>query len=198
MPPARDREGARKIFRLEIGDEENDRAPRDDVVQIIERQARQGAAALRLEVKNFADQTQRVRAAFLRRDEKLDLIGKENQPDLVVVPDRAEGEEAGDFGRELALRLRDAAEISRSAHIDHEHDRELAFLGEFFHKGVAEPRRHVPIDRANFVAGLVLAHVLEIHPAPFEDAVVIAREGGLHETFGLDLERADFLQDFGR
>ena len=74
VPPARDCERAREIFRLEIGDEENDRASRDDVVQIIEREARQRAAALRLEVKNLADQTQRVRAAFLRRNEKLDLI----------------------------------------------------------------------------------------------------------------------------
>ncbi len=198
MPPARDRERARKILRLEIGDEENDRASGDDVVQVIERQARQRAAALRLEIKNLADQTQRVRAAFLRRNEKLDLIREENEPDLVVVSDRAEGEEAGDFRRELALRLRDAAEISRSADIDHQHDRQLAFLGEFLHEGVAETRGHVPIDRANLVARLVFADVLKIHPAPFEDAVVIAREGRLDETLGLDLEGPDFLENLGR
>ena len=137
-------------------------------------------------------------AAFLRRNEKLHLIGKENEPDLVVIADRAEGEEAGDFRGQLAFRLLDAAEISRSADVDHQHDGQLAFLGEFFHERVAEARGHVPVDRANFVARLVFAHVFEIHPAPFEDAVVIASEGRLHETLGLDLERPDFFQDLGR
>ena len=105
VPPARDRECARKILRLKIGDEENDRATGDDVVQIIEREARQRAAALRLEKKNFANQTQGVGAPFLRRNEKLDLIGEEKEPDLVVVADGAEGEQTGDFRRQLAFRL---------------------------------------------------------------------------------------------
>ena len=110
---------------------------------------------------------------FLRRDEKLHLVGEKNEADLVVVADRAEGEEAGDFRRQFALRLRHAAEISRSADIDHEHDGEFAFFGEFLDEGVAEPGGHVPIDRANFVARLIFPDVFEIHPAAFEDAVVI-------------------------
>ena len=65
----------------------------------------------------------------------------------------------------------------------------------FFTKAVPKPRRHVPIDRADLIARLILAHVLEVHPASLEDAVVIAREDRLHEALGLDLERADFLQD---
>ncbi len=88
-----------------------------------------------------------------------------------------------------------AAEISRSAHVHHQHDRQLALLGEFLDEGGPEPRGHVPIDRADLVARLIFAHFLEVHPASFEDAVVIAGEDGLDETLGLDLERADFLQD---
>ena len=65
----------------------------------------------------------------------------------------------------------------------------------FFTNAVPEPRRDVPIDRANFVAGLILAHVFEVHPASFENAVVIAGEGGLDQTLGFDLERADFLEN---
>ena len=152
---------------------------------------------LRLEEQNLADQAQRVRAAFLRRDEELDLVGEEKQPDLVVIPDRAEGEQRRDFRRQFAFRLRIAAEISRRAHIHDEHHGELALLREFLHEGVAHARGHIPIDRADFIAGLILAHFVEVHPAPLEDAVVIARENGLHETLGLDLERADFLEDFG-
>ena len=133
-------------------------------------------------------------APFLRRDEKFDLIGEEEQADLVVIADGTESEQAGDFGGELALRLRGAAEISRGAHIHDQHDGEFAFFGEFFDKRGAHPRGDVPIDRANFVAGLILAHILEVHPASFEDTVVIAGEGGLDETAGFDFESADFLR----
>ena len=150
---------------------------------------------MRLEVKNFANEPQGVRAAFLRGDVKLDRVGEEQQADLVVIPDRAEGEQTRDFRREFALRLRVAAEISRSADVHDQNHGQLAFLGEFFHKRGAEARGHVPIDGADFVARLIFAHFIEVHPAAFENAVVITGENGLDQTLGFDLERADFLQD---
>ena len=58
------------------------------------------------------------------------------------------------------------------------------------------PRGHIPINRANFVAGLIFAHFFEIHPASLEDAVVIAGEGGLDEALCLDFECADFFENF--
>ena len=45
----------------------------------------------------------RMGAAFLRGNEKLHAIGKEKQPDLVVVADGAEGEQTGHFRREFAF-----------------------------------------------------------------------------------------------
>ncbi len=197
VPPAGDRELAREVARLEVGDEKHDRATRLHFVQVSQRQRRIGPAALRFEEENFADQTERVRAAFLRRDVELHLVGEEEQPDLVVIPDGAEGEQAGHFRREFALRLRDAAKTAGGAHVDHEHDCELALFGELFHKGHAEARGHIPIDRANLVARLILADFVEIHPAPLEDAVIIPRKNRLHQPAGLDLERADFGEDFG-
>ena len=104
---------------------------------------------------------------------------EKKQADFVVVSDGAEGEQTRDFGGKFALRLRDAAKISRRADVHHQHDGQLALFREFFDEGSAKPRGHVPIDRANFVAGLIFAHIFEIHAAPFEDAVVIAGESGL-------------------
>ena len=91
--------------------------------------------------------------------------------------------------------MRDAPEIARGADVDHEHDGQLAFFGEFFYESMSEPRGDVPIDRADFVAGLVFAYIFEIHPSPLEDAVVIAGKSRLHEPLGFDLEGADLLQD---
>jgi hypothetical protein len=89
--------------------------------------------------------------------------------------------------------LRDAAEIPRRAYVDDQDHRQFSLFGEFLHECRAKPRRDVPIDRPYLVTRLVLAHVLEVHPASLENAVVITREHRLHETLRLDLKRADFL-----
>ena len=52
----------------------------------------------------------------------------------------------------------------------------------FLTKAVAQSRGYVPIDRADFIARLIFAHILKVHPASLEDAVIIAREDGLDEA----------------
>src|SRR5918996_2149559 len=123
-----------------------------------------------------------MRTAFLRRNEKLDAVGEQEQAHFVVVSNRAEREETGDFGSKLAFGLRSAAKIPGSAHIDDQHHSELAFLREFFYEGAAHARRNVPIDRTNFISRLILSHIFKIHSASFENAVVIAGECGFDQT----------------
>jgi hypothetical protein len=60
----------------------------------------------------------------------------------------------------------------------------------------AVPRRDVPIDRPDFVPWLIFAHILEVHAASFENAVVIARKHRLHEALRFDFEGADFFKNF--
>src|SRR6266446_3820439 len=136
-----------------------------------------------------------MRPALFRWNEKLDAIAEEEEPDLVVVSNRAEGEETSDFRRQLAFRLRNAPEISGRAHVHDQDHRQLTFLREFLDEGRAESRRHVPIDRSNLITRLIFAHLVEVHPATLEDAVVITGKDRLHKTLGLDFERADFLKN---
>ena len=66
---------------------------------------RVGAVVLRLEVKNFADEAQHVLAAFLGRDEKFDLVGVNEEADLVVVFDGGECEESRERCHDFAFHL---------------------------------------------------------------------------------------------
>ena len=93
----------------EIGNDEDDGAAALHVVDEIERGGDIGAAALRRVEKNLADDAQHVLAALGRRDVLLDLVGEEQQADLVAVADGGEGEDAGDLGGQLALALRSAS-----------------------------------------------------------------------------------------
>ena len=70
---------------------------------ILQRHLRVGAVVLRLEVKNFADEPQHVLAAFLRRDEQFDLVGVNEEADLVVVLDGGKGEESRERCHDFAL-----------------------------------------------------------------------------------------------
>jgi hypothetical protein len=97
VPPSTYRQRSRKIGGLKIRNEENNGASRDDFIQIVECQCRIRAASLWFEKQDLSDESQRVRAAFLRRDKKFNAIGKENEPDLVIIPNRAESEQARDF-----------------------------------------------------------------------------------------------------
>ena len=98
MTPACNRERLRKVRRHEIRDHENHSTTRDDTIHVIQRSGEVGSPPLGFEIEHFANQTQRVQTAFLRRDEQLDLVGEKQQPDLVVIVDGAKRKNRGHLG----------------------------------------------------------------------------------------------------
>src|SRR5262249_4305132 len=147
------------------GDDENDRAAADHVVAEIERGGDVGAAPLRRMKKDVADDAQDMGASLLGRNVLFDLIGEEKQPDLVPIADGREGEDAGDFGGELALALDFRAEFARGADIDGENDGELPFFAQLFDKRSAGASCDIPVDEPHLVTGRIFADFVEIHPA---------------------------------
>ena len=164
----------------------------------LERPRDVGATPRRGEVEDVAHDAQDVGAPLARGHVVLDLVGEEHERHLVVVADRREGEHRGDFGRDLPLGLRRRAEVTRGAQVDDQHDRQFALLAELLHERTPGARGHVPVDRADLVAGHVLAHLLEVDAAALEDRVVLPGEGLLGEPLGADLDVPDLLEDLAR
>ena len=176
-----------------IREDDGDGAMGSDLVKEVEGLIKIGAAEGGLEEKDFADDAQDMAPAFAGRNKFFDGAGEEDQADFIVVADGGKSEDRGDFGGQFAFGLGAGAEQSGAAEIDQEHDGELAFFDEFFDEGMVHAGGDIPIDGADFIAGLVLADFLKVHALAFEDAVVLAGERFVNQAEGTELDLADFF-----
>ena len=135
---------------------------------------------------------------FLRRDEKFHPVGKEKEPHLVVVMNGAEGKNRSDFGSQFPLAFTNTSEIAGGADIQHDHHGHLTLFREFLDIRFPCPRGHIPVDGADLVAGRVGTHLLEVHPAPLEDALILPGKRRLHESPGAELEASDLTENLAR
>src|SRR4029077_5196008 len=111
---------------------------------------------------------------------KLGLVGKEQQTNLVVIADRTKSQERSHLGCHFAFAFRDATETSGSADINEQQDRKLAFLHIFSYKRFPHSSGDVPIDCPDFITDLIRAKIIEIHPSPSEDTMILSRESGFY------------------
>ena len=121
-------------------------------------------------------------AALLRRDEFLNLIGEEDDADLVVVLNGREGERGGNLGEHLTFRLVDGTEVETSRHIDHEDDGQLALLLKHLDERTSETCSDVPVNVAHVVAELVFADLRESHSSSLECRVVLSSKDIVGES----------------
>ena len=171
---------------------------RSNTHQKLKRPIQVRAPALRFEKKDLANDTQHMPPALSWRNEFLDFVRKQDQTHFVVISDRRKSQDRGNLGGELAFRLRAGAEQARTTDIDNQHECQFPLFDEFLDERMIHSRRHVPIDRAHFVARLVLTDLLEVHALALEDAVILPGEGFAHKPIGAELDLADLLKNFAR
>ena len=177
----------------EVAQHEGDASPLDGSRHILEGISDVCLLTLGLVVEEFADDIEDVLAAFLGRDELLNLVGEEDYADLVVVLNGREGERGRNLGHHVTLELLDGTEVETATDVNQQHNRQLAFLLEDLDVRLSKASRHVPLDVANIVAVLVLAHFGESHAAPLEGRVVLARKDVAAQATSLNLNLPDLL-----
>src|ERR1051325_807440 len=88
----------------EVGEQKDDRAPMQDMVEKGERGGDVGGAALRLESEQLANEPQDVAPAFARGQKQFDLVGEQQQRDLIAAARGRKGQRACDFSGKFTLR----------------------------------------------------------------------------------------------
>ncbi len=181
-----------------IRNEEDDRAAADHRLEVAERRAEIGAGARGPEGEQVADDAERLPPPLPRGHVVLHLVGREDRAHPVVVPRGRQREHGAHLGGQIPLGAAHAAEARRGAQIGHEEHGQLALLEVALDVGRAQPSGDVPVDGADVVAGLVLAHFGELHAAAAECAGVLAGHDVAHEVAGGDLESPHLARDFLR
>ena len=125
----------------------------------------------------------------------LDLAGHQDQADLVIIADGAQREQGGNLGDHIALALHDGAKRHAGAGVHEQDDGQLALLDIALDERMPHAGGDVPVDGANFVAGLIFAHLLEGNAGPLEDAAVGAAERVLDGPARPQLQAADLTHD---
>src|SRR5690606_12243859 len=180
----------------EIAQDEDHGPMAQHAAGVIQSAGELGAAAAWLEDEYVADQAQHVPPPLLGRDEVLDVVREDEQPDAIVVPDGRQREHGGDLRGQLGLEAAPRAELLRAREVHDEQDRELPLLDVLLDIRMAHPGRDVPIDGADVVALLVRPHLAELHPPAAEDREVSPAEQRVHPAASAQLDQPDLVQDF--
>ena len=157
-----------KAFVQEIAHHDDDGLAAQNLAGIFEGDLRVGAVVLRLEVKDFANEAQHMLAAFFGRDEQFDLVGVNEEADLVVVLDGGKGEESRECCHDFAFHLLAGTEFGTAGRVDHEEHGHFTFFDELFDVRRACSGGHVPVDGADVVSRHVFADFAEFHTVALE------------------------------
>ena len=151
----------------------------------------------------FAYQPQRGAAPEARPELIVSRLAENEPPELIAIRDRTPGYQRGSPGRDHGLEGGTRREHHRFAEIDPQNHGPIALLAKHLCVRLAGPRRDPPVDRAQIVALLIRARLVELDTAALERGQVAA--GGecpnarrrQADRFATRLERDQFPQTDG-
>lgn len=187
-------EGFFAVVVLKVGDEEGYAFSFDHFAEVVEGLGNVGSVMFGLEGEDFADDVQDVHLPFSGRDEIFNLVGEDDEADLVVVFNGGEGEEATELGGDLVFGFSGRAVGAGAGHIDEKEEGLFALFDEAFDEGLSGTCGYIPVDGADFVAGLVFADFVELHAAPFEYALVFAAKQFVDHPLAGDLDLTNLFE----
>jgi hypothetical protein len=91
-------------------------------------------------------------------------------------------------GEDVALGVALRAKVDGGAQVQQKPGRHFAVFGEHAHMGRVQARRHVPVDVAHIVVGLVLAQIGQVQPAAAHQRAVVALQQAVEPPDDMPLQ----------
>ncbi len=160
----------------EIGDDEYERAPANDVVGRAQQHVQVGRRRLRQlgTVEHPVQDVQHVPASAARGNHGVHFAAVEQRTHAIAVTREQPREHGDELRRHRALFYLLGPEVDRGAQVQQEPRGNFALLVELAHVGRLQPRGDVPVDMPDVVVILVLAQIGEVEPVAAEQRPVIA------------------------
>src|SRR4029453_5213953 len=131
--------------------------------------------------------------ALLRWEKFFNVVSEQDEPDLIVVPNRTPGQHGAQFCSDFGLQAQHTAKLSRGTQAHEQHDRQFAFLDIALDIRLSPTRRDVPVNGPHLIPRHVFADLIKFHAAPLKSTVVGASQYIVHETTGADMNASDLL-----
>ena len=131
--------------------------------------------------------------AFARLQDLFHPVGPQNHPDAVMVVRRGKREQGGQLMQRIPFGATGSRDAAGSRGIHDQPDDQFALLDISFDVRTARAGGHVPVDGPDFIAGMVRADLVEIHPATFEHAPVLAGQQVFDRVSRAQLELSQTL-----
>ena len=146
-----------------------------------------------LDGQQVGQQAQGVLPAFAGLEDLLHPVGTDDHPDPVMVARRGKREQGGQFVDRIPFRAARRGDPAGSRCVHDQPDGQFALLDVAFDVRPARAGGHVPVDGPDFIAGMVRADLIEVHPPPLEHAAVLAGQQMFDRVSGAQLELAQTL-----
>ncbi len=143
--------------------------------------------------QKIGQQTQGVLPALARLEDLLHPVGTEDHSDPVMVVCRGKREQGGQLVHRIPFGATWSGDPTGSRGIHDQPDGQFALLDVAFDVRTTRAGGHVPVDGPDFIAGMVRADLVEIHPSAFEHAPVLAGQKVFDRVAGAQLELSQTL-----
>ena len=140
---------------------------------------------LRLKVDQFANDIKNMFLSLLGRNKFLDLVGEEHHADLIVILYGRKRQRSGNLRNDLFLHYVHGTKVTTPRYVDQQHHGQFALFFEHLYIRAHVAGGHIPVDIADIVAVLILAHFAECHTTAFESRMVLSRKNIARQAAGL-------------
>src|SRR5206468_1760545 len=118
--------------------------------------------------QKFSDHSQNMLSTFLWGDILLHHVGKDQGPNSVVIFDGGKCQKGCQLSSQFILKPSHRAKVLRAAQIHQKHYGQLPFFNITFYVKASQPGGNIPVDSADIIAILILAHLIKFHTPAFE------------------------------
>ena len=134
--------------------------------------------------------------AFGGGDKHFNLVGKNDQADLVIIFYGRKRQQGAQFSCHFIFYFQGASKRTGRGQVYQENDGQLPLFNKKFYMGFPGAGGYVPVNGPYVIADPVFPDLVKLHAASLEDTSVFTGKAVVNRLTGIDLDVAYFFGQF--